>query len=99
MDRYDEAKHVHNTDDDVRDRDVRGEQDLRPGEVLGVAHVVPPKAPGDPSAAEEEVSGQHRDHTLEDETSISATGAARRTPGATSIDMGYGGSGTQIDED
>ena len=108
MDRFDERKPVHETehhndDDDHRhheaiQRDENAEP-AREGDILGLGGASVPKTPGDP-------------HTEYDEHSVAQRGARasagderlgqrdddlQRSKGATGIDMGSGGSGTDID--
>jgi hypothetical protein len=97
MDRYDEAKHVRNPEDPIdRERDERNTE--APGDVLGLGGSRVPKMPGDPSAADDNASGEAT-RALDDDASVTRNTAMPQSPGATSIDMGAGGTGTQIDED
>ena len=94
MDRYDEAKHVH-TDDD-RDAGTMGPE----GDVLGITHAPVPKSPGDPTASDDPESVRRRRQRAlgEDEGRLSDQPSSSSGPGATGIDMGYGGQGTDIKE-
>jgi hypothetical protein len=88
MDRYDERKPGRDTDDD-RHAGVGV-----PGDVLGLGRGPAPKSPGDPSAAEER--GRHDHVTGGDEQPRTGDRNLRRGTGATGIDMGAGGSGTDV---
>ena len=86
MDRYDERK-------DIRDVDEFEAQ----GDVLGLSGYVP-KMPGDPSASDHPESVRKRrarahDSEAEDRRDDDPY---RQSKGATGIDMGAGGSGTDI---
>lgn len=88
MDRYDEKK----------DRDDADEVE-RMGDVLGLGGGPVPKAPDDPSVAHDPESvARRRERAMEDEgmTSPNREDPYRQSPGATGIDMGSGGSGTDI---
>jgi len=58
-----------------------------------------PKAPGDPSASDDEESVRRRRERMrgEDGTFVSTDDIAGPHPGATGIDMGSGGQGTDIE--
>jgi hypothetical protein len=93
MDRHDERKHVH----DDRDEDQVPE---RTGDVLGLGGAPVPKSPGDPTTEfdEESRAKRHARATGENEPSATA-GTPQRSKGATGIDMGSGGSGTDVSGD
>jgi hypothetical protein len=83
------------SDDSKRDRS-NADESRREGEVLGIGDVVP-KAPGDPvTDYDEESVARRRARMRESEESESGT-ALRRSAGATGIDMGAGGEGTDIE--
>ena len=86
MDKYDEAKRGSS------DRD----EPLREGEVLGLGGSAVPKAPSDPVTEfdEESIARRRARSTSDDDTT--ATNLPRSS-GATGIDMGAAGSGTDID--
>jgi hypothetical protein len=90
MDRYDEKK------------DQRDENDVeRTGDVLGLGGAAVPKSPGDPTAsADAESAARRRERAREDEEADSLAANRedpyQRTPGATGIDMGAGGRGTDV---
>ena len=92
MDRFDEAKPVHTSD--------RNDEE-RPGDVLGIAGGPVVKAPDDPSTDYDQESIARRraralgEDEIEETTSTTST---EPTPGATGIDMGAGGTGTDIKE-
>ena len=91
MDRYDEdaPKHGRSTDDD---------RPAREGDVLGLGGAAVPKAPGDPSTEydDESVARRRRRASGADEAEP-ATTEMPQSSGATGIDMGAGGSGTDIE--
>ena len=90
MDQHDDKKPVH----DDRDDDQVPE---RTGDVLGLGGAAVPKSPGDPTTEFDEDSRARRRAraTGADEPSASA-GTPSRSKGATGIDMGSGGSGTDV---
>jgi len=90
MDRHDEAKDTHTQEPD----------EIRSGDVLGLGGSPVPKMPGDPSASDDPESVARRRDRLRGEEA-EETGTARedpykQSPGATGIDMGAGGRGTDI---
>lgn len=94
MDRYDEKK-------PVRNPEARDENDERTGDVLGLGGAAVPKEPGDPSTAFDEKSrAQRRQRTREPAApGVSEPEDSDRGGGATGIDMGAGGTGTDIKSD
>ncbi len=89
MDRYDEKK---GRDDDQIESE-------RTGDVLGLGGATVPKAPGDPSASDDADSiARRRERAREDEETLAANreDPYRRSHGATGIDMGAGGRGTDL---
>lgn len=86
MDRFDEKK----------DGDDAGEME-RTGDVLGLGGGPVPKEPDDPSTSDDPESiAQRRERTREDDETLTShrEDPYRRSPGATGIDMGAGGRGT-----
>lgn len=82
---------------DERDR-IESEEDepVRQGDVLGLGGSAVPKSPADPTTDfDEEARARRHARALEDE--MGAGTDTTRTPGATGIDMGAGGSGTNIE--
>ena len=89
MDRYDEKKDIRDTDEVIE----RGA-----GDVLGLSGFVPKKMPGDPSASDDPASIRRRRaraHVSEAEDKRHDD-PYRQSKGATGIDMGAGGRGTDI---
>ena len=87
MDKDDEAKRSSS------DRD----EPLREGEVLGLGGSAVPKAPSDPvTEFDEESIARRRARSTGADDDTAATNLPRSS-GATGIDMGAGGSGTDID--
>ena len=87
MDRYDESRNV-NEIDETPSRS-------QSGDILGLGGSAVPKMPGDPSASSDpESARRRRERAMEDEGSSSDEGS--HGAGATGIDMGYGGQGTDI---
>ena len=90
MDRHDEAKHV-NID---RTEDAA---EPRAGEVLGLGGSPVPKMPGDPSASKDPASAaRRRERMREDEGATRREDPDLQHKGATGIDMGSGGEGTDV---
>lgn len=93
MDRSEELRRDPSADD-VRDTD---ERPTREGDVLGIGGTVVPKSPGDPTTEHDAESVRKRhDRAMGD--------AVVRRPsddqhGATGIDMGSGGHGTDVSRD
>lgn len=90
MDRYDEKK------DDREEGEVE-----RTGDILGLGGAAVPKMPGDPTASNDPDSvARRRERALgEDDTTVSHhDDPYRQSPGATGIDMGSGGRGTDLGE-
>jgi hypothetical protein len=112
MDRFDERKPVHETtehdhhhhDHDHPHRDRRQlEEDGEPareGDILGLGGAPIPKEPGDPHTEYDEHSvAQRRARAAQgDEDRLGQRDDdLQRSKGATGIDMGRGGSGTDVD--
>jgi len=95
MDRYDEKKPGRDPQtirrDDERD-------DMREGDVLGLSGTEVPKAPGDPSTEYDEHSvAQRRERAAHaGDSGVADRTEQERSKGATGIDMGAGGTGTDI---
>jgi hypothetical protein len=89
MDRYDE-KHQPDDADEV---------ETRSGDVLGLGGSAVPKAPGDPSASNDPESVRQRRVRARESEAEGATRSDdpyRPGKGATGIDMGFGGRGTDV---
>ena len=89
MDRYDEKK-------------TGAEEEMRGGDVLGLGGSAVPKMPGDPSASNDPESVRHRrERAMEEDedTSVRRDNPYKQGHGATGIDMGAGGRGTDISGD
>ena len=90
MDRHDESRHVNETDESP--------SPTQTGDVLGLGGSPVPKMPGDPSASSDpESARRRRERAREDEEPLSREEGERHS-GATGIDMGAGGEGTDITE-
>ena len=74
---------------------MRGNEE-RAGDVLGLGGAPVPKAPGDPSADKDPESVARRRDRLQRENEERTEVTSDRSSGATGIDMGAGGSGTDI---
>lgn len=102
MDRFDERKPVHNPvheDDELTEhRGDERDEPLRDGDVLGLGGSPVPKAPGDPTTEYDPGSVARRRERARgaDEERPGRESEADRSKGATGIDMGYGGSGTDV---
>lgn len=87
MDRSDERK-PDRTDDETPERE---------GDVLGLGGAPVPKSPGDPTTAHDPHSvAQRRARVRAGEAETTTTGADTNKKGATGIDMGAGGQGTDV---
>ena len=86
----------HDQDDARPDRSTDDDRPAREGDVLGLGGAAVPKTPGDPTTEydEESVAQRRRRASGADEPEIIET---NRSSGATGIDMGAGGSGTDIE--
>ena len=91
MDRHDEAKDVHVD----HDSEVTPPRD---GDVLGLGGAPVPKQPGDPTTAydPESVAQRRARARAGEEEAVRDEGPDRQSTGATGIDMGSGGHGTDI---
>jgi hypothetical protein len=88
MDRSDERK---------PDRTDEDETPAREGDVLGLGGAAVPKAPGDPTTAHDPHSvAQRRARAREGEVEGTTARADTDKRGATGIDMGAGGQGTDV---
>jgi hypothetical protein len=95
MDRFDERKHDRSDADDTTPAD---NTPAREGDVLGLGGAPVPKMPGDPTTEyDDESVAQRRTRALEGEAEDTAPVEDTRSgPGATGIDMGSGGRGTDV---
>lgn len=70
------------------------------GDVLGLSGSPVPKMPGDPSASDDPESvRRRRERAMEGEPQLSDQEGTRQSAGATGIDMGAGGHGTDLSGD
>ena len=87
--------------DDTRDRDrIHSEKDdepVREGDVLGLGGIDVPRTPSDPTTEFDEESRARRRARAMAEDELNRDTGSSRTPGATGIDMGSGGSGTDVE--
>lgn len=90
MDRYDENKNV-NDNEEVS-------SSSRSSDILGLSGSPVPKMPGDPSASDDPESVRRRRERAResDESMTRQEDADRQRSGATGIDMGSGGQGTNV---
>ena len=80
-------------DDDKVKQDRNDDEPVRQGDILGLGGAAVPKSPADKVP---DRSGDHGTvHDEQDERNRDS--AYRRSPGATGIDMGAGGSGTDVE--
>ena len=78
-----------------RDRD---DAPVREGDILGLGGAVVPKSSDEPSTSfEDDVTRNSESIREEDEDMRRGDTAYKRSPGATGIDMGAGGSGTDVE--
>ena len=90
MDKYDE-------EDARRNRSTEEDGPTRTGDVLGLGGAVVPKSPGDPTTEYDEESAAQRRRRAAGADEPALPADTTRSPGATGIDMGAGGSGTDIE--
>jgi hypothetical protein len=83
MDRFDEKRDASASDEPAR-----------AGDVLGLGGSTVPKSPEDPHANDPDEVAKRRERAREDVTT--PRGPEHSHPGATGIDMGYGGEGTDL---
>jgi len=85
-------------DHDKKKHDRTDDEPVRQGDILGLGGAAVPKTPSDSMTSSERISGAEsrsiRD--TEDESNERDT-AFKRSPGATGIDMGAGGTGTDVE--
>ncbi len=79
-------------DDDKVKQDRNDDEPVRAGDILGLGGAAVPKSPADKTSERSEQHG-----ALLDEDERNRQSAYRRSPGATGIDMGAGGSGTDVE--
>jgi hypothetical protein len=91
MARYDEDRHVNDAEESP--------SQSQSGDVLGLGGSPVPKMPGDPSASSDpESARRRRERMREDEQPLSQEEGEHQHSGATGIDMGAGGQGTDVTE-
>ena len=84
--------------DKKRKRDRNDDEPVREGDILGLGGVVPPKSSNEPSTSfEKDVTRNSESTREEDEDMRQGDTAYKRSSGATGIDMGAGGSGTDVE--
>ena len=87
-------------DDDMNDemKDRRDSNEMeRTGDVLGLGGSAVPKSPGDPTASNDPESvARRRERALGEDEPTRTEDPDRQRSGATGIDMGAGGQGTQL---
>jgi len=79
-------------DDNKTKRDHADDEPVRQGDILGLGGAAVPKSPADKRTS----SDTHESTSGEDDEQSRET-AYRRSSGATGIDMGAGGSGTDVE--
>jgi hypothetical protein len=85
-----------NDDRTRRDRDE--DEPRREGDILGLGGATPPRSSTDPATSfEHDVTRNSESIRDEDEDMREGDTAFKRSPGATGIDMGAGGSGTDVE--
>ena len=86
--------------DDIKvSKRTRSEEDepVRQGDVLGLGGSVVPKTPGDPGTEFVDESRARRHERATGGNDLVRESGTTRTPGATGIDMGAGGTGTDVE--
>lgn len=80
--------------DEKRDKD----EPSRVGDTLGLGDAVVPKSPDDPTASEDPASVRRRRERMSGDDDVASNNGTRDRghSGATGIDMGSGGEGTDI---
>ena len=92
MDRSDEYR------DDARDVEEVTVGEERTGDILGLGGAPVPKSTDDPSTEyDPEAVSQRRDRIFSDDSEAASRRTPERTAGATGVDMGAGGAGTDVD--
>lgn len=87
MDRYDEKKNAHDSEGAANPS----------GDVLGLGGSTVPKMPGDPSASDDPESvRRRRERAMSSDNDTGAASGSDDKHGATGIDMGAGGHGTDV---
>jgi hypothetical protein len=82
----------------MADKKKHDDEPVREGDILGLGRVVPPKSSNEPSTSfEEDVTRNSESIRDEDEDMREGDTAYKRKPGATGIDMGAGGTGTDVE--
>ncbi len=86
-------------DDRKEAKRIRSEEDEpeRQGDVLGLGGSPVPKTPGDPGTEFDETSRARRRERAAGGDDLVRETDTTRTPGATGIDMGAGGTGTDVE--
>lgn len=84
---------------DKSERDRTDNEPPRQGDVLGLGRIAVPKSSDDPAAQfdEESTTERHERSRGEDEDQRREDTAYKHGAGATGIDMGAGGTGTDVD--
>lgn len=77
----------------MADRSDEKRDDLREGDILGLGNV----GSGGTDIPDNTVKSPRRRHRVEDEEPITESSDVPRSPGATGVDMGSGGEGTDIE--
>ncbi len=84
--------------DNKTKRDRNDDEPVREGDILGLGGALPPKSSTEPSTSfEKDVTRNSESIREEDEDMRQGDTAYKRSPGATGIDMGGGGSGTDVE--
>ena len=84
--------------DKMKDSDRTNEDEpVRQGDVLGLGGSAVPKTPGDPSTEFDDESRAQRHARATGDGDLVTDTNRTRTPGATGIDMGAGGTGTDVE--
>jgi hypothetical protein len=79
-------------------RDRNDDEPVREGDILGLGGIVVPKSSEEPNTSfEKDVTRNSESIRDEDEDMRQSETAYKRSPGATGIDMGGGGSGTDVE--
>jgi hypothetical protein len=83
---------------DDKKRDRNDNEPVREGDILGLGGALPPKSSDEPSTSfEHDLTRNSESIRDEDEDMRDGDTAYKRGSGATGIDMGAGGSGTDVE--
>ena len=86
----------HDSDRTEVDAERPSDREERTGDILGLAGAPVPKSPDDPSTEYDPESVAKRRDRILDSAGEGVSGRSGRSAGATGVDMGSGGTGTDV---